>query len=271
MTRTLTLLVLIAATGCTERPTAESAISQSLSGFWFYTWGCAGDCPQLDLGTDTDRTCFLAGIRGDLAATSHVAVTRSGGHYWLDVYNNHANELMADAACAAGTTNRTSEYTQVGNGTLTIGAGSSTRRCFLTSVYANAAPANAFSNGSDYARVYFQSGSWMLTNSQSVSPYASAWIGATCVDVPTLLASGVSSAPDPGTHEDALVSTTFGDTACGLTGIGGHFYTDNYDDGAHIRLNAPGNDLSFCAPGTCNYDWFLDTVNGKRAWYACVK
>src|SRR5690349_2903821 len=86
-----------------------SSVNQALSWVGVGSWGCAGDCPDWDVGSAAAQTCVLTGIRGSLAASARVVLDRrADGHYWLDVRNNHANELIADIACIGTVTNRTS-------------------------------------------------------------------------------------------------------------------------------------------------------------------
>jgi hypothetical protein len=262
-------------TGCVgeiaDERDGEEALStsqQALGWVGVGTWGCVGDCADWDLGSYANQTCILTGVRGNLSASARVVLDRRrDGHYWLDVRNNQSNALMADIACIGTTLNRTGEFLKFGNGTTTIPAGTSARRCFLTSIVTNAAPANAFSNTANYARVYKNlNGTWSLVNSQSTSPYASAHIGATCVDVPTLVAAGFDQAPDPG-FDSLQITAAFSstnDTVCGLTGIGGRFNTNDYEDNSRLYRA----DYSSTGGG---YKWWLFTDNGKRGWYTCVK
>jgi hypothetical protein len=210
----------------------------ALTGFSNYTWGCAGDCPDLDMGSDANRTCVLRGVRGNLAPPARVGIERrADGHYWLDVYSGDANELMADVVCLPTVTNRTGQYWAIGNNTTIIPAGTTgARRCFLSSILTNVANADAFSQATDYARVTknLLGGSWQLTNSQSVSPYASAWIGATCVDAEYVFSSSQSIA-DVTVSGDAVASPVASESiqACAVNRLGGHF-DGPYEEGAWL-------------------------------------
>lgn len=264
------------ATGCALAPdqgeTSDgegdvSTVNQALAWVGVGTVMCTGDCPDWDIGSAATQTCFLTGVRGNLAASARTVLDRrADGHYWLDVRNNHANKLGADIACIGTTTNRTGEFVQFGNGTLTIPAGTASRRCFLTSIVTNAAPSAAFSNTANYARVTKNifTGTWSLTNSQAT--LASAYIGATCVDVPTFVTSGFDQAGDPGFGALAIpaADSPLDDTVCGLTGVGGRFNTNDFEDNTRLFR------ADFSGIGG-DFEWWLYTDNGKRGWFSCVK
>lgn len=244
-----------------------STVNQALSWVGVGSWSCFGDCPDWDVGSAAGQTCFLTAVRGNLSASARVVLDRrADGHYWLDVRNNHANALGADIACIGTVTNRTGEFVQFGNGSTTIPAGTSARRCFLTSIVTNAAPVNAFSSTANFARVTKNifTGTWSLTNSQA--SLASAYIGATCVDVPTFVASGTDQADDPGigSLQIAAADSPINDTACGLTGVGGRFNTNNFNDATELFR-------ADYTPVGGDFKWWLFTDNGKRGWFSCVK
>jgi hypothetical protein len=239
------------------------ATTEALSGFWYYHTSCVGDCVDVDLGTDVNRTCVLGGITGSLQATARVRVERrADGHYWLDVYNNQSNAIKAFVTCFPTSAGRTSEYIAFGNTSVAI-PGAATRRCFLTSVLTHSSAANAFDRVEDYANVWynFLSGHWVLTNSQSASPYASAWIGATCVNLPEHVKSGYRYSGDgfTGVILDQV------DEACAMTGLGGQINknTPLYYSGVYVSYD-PTDDQWFewATPGE---------TNASKLWYACYR
>ena len=65
------------------------------------------------------------------------------------------------------------------------------------------------------------------------------------------------------------------DTACGLRGVGGRFITDDYDDEARVRMEVVPPDMAgstdLSGLGASVFQWYADSDNGKRVWYACVK
>jgi hypothetical protein len=228
--------LLLGATGCLEADDVGIGETETaLAGFSNYSWGCAGDCPDLDMGSDTNRTCVLRGVRGDLAPPARVAIERrADGHYWLDVYSGGAHPLMAEVVCLSTVANRTGQYWAIGNTTTLIPPGTGSRRCFLSSILTNPAPADAFSQGTDSARVTKNifTGNWQLTNSQSISPYASAWIGATCVDADYVVSFSYSIA-ESAEYFDVSASSEDTVEACAVNGLGGHF-DGPYDEGAWV-------------------------------------
>ncbi|HET6195825.1 MAG TPA: hypothetical protein VFE12_08730 [Acetobacteraceae bacterium] len=281
----------VLALGCHREPPA-GAVVQELNNVWYYTLFCnitggASDLggshdlgtqavctAALDLGTTTARTCFIAGIRGNLGPTSAVTVSQSSGEWWLNISNSHGNAVAADATCISTAKNRTSEFVQVGNGSTTIAAGiTGNRRCYLTRVESNAGTANAFSQTSDRVRVIRQTdATWELNVTQGTG--ANATVGATCVDTTAGVGFGLEDAPDPGVISDNADSNIASD-ACALRGIGGHFTTNDTNDGARIEPLGSTPDLALgggsdLGGGNNGAGWWAEAHNGKRAWWSCV-
>jgi len=259
--------------GCQRAPQV-GVTAQDLSQVWYYSFGCAGNCGNTDLGTTTGRTCFIAGVRGNLAPTSSVYISSSGGHWWLNVSSSVNGTLWGDATCVSSGTNRTSEFVQAGNGTTTIPAGvTGNRRCFLTRVASNIGVVRPFSQYSDRVRVVKQpDGTWDLTVAQGTG--ANATGGVTCVDTSgSGQGFGLEEAPDPGFVSDN-VDTDITNTACALRGIGGHFDTNGSTDAARIEPLATPPDMAVgpldagTIPPTAG--WWAESHNGKRAWWGCV-
>jgi len=238
-------------------PTVE--VQQEL-GIWTYSWGCAGSC-TLDLGTATNRTCFLAGVRGNLTGkTSQPLVPSSvrlsvGANWWLDVRSALGNPLAGDAICVDTAVNRTSKFTWSSGAAATpMGTGTAARRCFLTDVY----NLDGFKLNTDFARVWKDSftGIWYVGGNQSGTYGAS--VTATCVDVSADHGSWLWISGDPGSRLDNLAYNP-GGVACAMTGLGGHFTANDYNDGVQIKYNI----------GTLF--WQQQTVNGKSAWSNCIR
>jgi hypothetical protein len=262
----------VLALGCQQEPRLGSS-QEDLTSVQYYSFGCAGNCGSTDLGTTTGRTCFIAGIRGNLAPTSSVFISSSGGHWWLNVSPNASNTLWADATCLSSATNRVGEFVQTGNGTTTIAAGATgTRKCYLTRVASNIGAQRAFLLDSDHVRVIKKAdGTWDLTVSQQ--QFASATVGAMCVDVPTLVVAALEQAPDNSVVTDFVTADTI-NTACALRGVGGQFATNSSTDGARIEPLSATPDMAVgphdMGSGTNGPGWWVEAHNGKSAWYACV-
>jgi hypothetical protein len=251
------------ASGEGEDETAENLptmeVQQAL-GVWTFSWKCAGSC-TLDLGTPTNRTCFLAGVRGDLTGkitqpilTSLVRVVLDG-NWSLEVRSALGNRLAGDAICVDTAVNRTSKYTwSSGAASTPMGAGTAARRCFLTDVYNY----DSFKLNTDYARVWKDSftGTWYLNG--NLSGMYGATVGAICIDVSADFGSWLWTSGDPGSRLEDLAHDP-GGVACAMTGLGGHFTANDYSDGVQIKYDI----------GT-SY-WQQQTVNGKSAWSNCFK
>ncbi|WP_437896427.1 hypothetical protein [Sorangium sp. So ce124] len=269
----LALLVAPLALGCVgevdhgDEGALDEAVgeAQAAVGWSGYSWGCGGSC-ELNLGTDVDRTCFLAGVWGKLGASSQasVRVQRSGGDWILDVDAASGQNLGANAVCVNTAENRTGQYTWTwgpGDGLPTsMGFGTSSRRCFLTQVISDGA--FRFNNWiTDYARVRKDaSGEWFLegVSTTGVDTPVTATVKAICVDVPQNYGAWQWLAGN--NHRiDPLASNSVGGVACGMTGLGGPFTSNTWTDGVWLEYN----------PTTL--DWEQHTVNNKTAWSQCVR
>jgi hypothetical protein len=264
----LALFLTALGAGCTSELGGEDGADpatgqteQHVGGIWYYSWGCAGSC-SLDLGTSTNRTCVLAGIRGNLTGKStqplvptSVRLLGGGGTNWfLDVSSAGGHPLAGDAMCIDTSLNRTAKaFWSSGTAATPMGTGTAARRCFLTDVY----NLDGFKTNSDYARVWKDAttGIWYVGGTQSGTYGAE--VAATCVDVPLNYGSWLWIAGDPGSRLDDLAYNPDG-VACGMTGLGGHFTANDYSDGVQIQYNSGIR------------TWQQMTVNGKRAWSSCV-
>ncbi|WP_437589292.1 hypothetical protein [Sorangium sp. So ce1000] len=248
--------------GALDEPVGEA---QAAVGWWSYGWGCSGSC-ELNLGSDTDRTCFLSGVWGKLGASSQasVRVTRSGGQWTLYVDSASGQNLGANAVCVNTVENRTGQYTWTwgpGDGLPTsMGFGTSSRRCFLTQVTSNGA--FKYNNWiTDYARVLKDvSGEWFLEGASTtgVDTPVTATVKAICVDVPQNYGAWQWIAGN--NHRiDPLANDSIGGVVCGMTGLGGPFTSNSWTDGVWLEYNST------------TLDWEQHTVNNKTAWSQCVR
>jgi len=248
--------------GCAVEDTSEVAATaeaaQAVSAFGIWSWGCSSSPCSLDLGTATNRVCFLAGVWGNLqhAGTySQVDVVRapniSGQLHWGLQIQPNGQPLGGTAVCIPGTVAATGTWNS-GAAELNLGAGNTTRRCFLSSVRNT----NGFTSVNDYVQVRKVSGSWFLGGNQVGKDTQAS---AVCVDVPTaafdfgwVLSDGFSSFNVP------IQSNNPGGWACGLKKLGGHFTANDYNDGVWIDYNSGIS------------EWELNVVNGKQVTTDCV-
>src|SRR5262249_23616160 len=112
-----------------------------------------------------------------------------------------------------------------------------------------------FRSNADSARVWKDgtTGIWYVGGSQS----GNAEVAATCVDIPLNYGSWEWISGDPGSRLDNLAYNPDG-VVCGMTGLGGHFTANDYNDGVQITYNSGIR------------TWQQKTVNGKSAWSNCV-
>jgi len=228
---------------------------QEVSSFGIWNWGCSSGPCALDLGVITGRTCFLAGVWGNLQPSSggysQVQVIQSGGHWGLQIVPA-GNPLGGTAVCIPGTTVKQGSWFS-GAAETNLGSGAQ-RRCFLSGVI----NIDGMTNWTDYLRVRQVAGTWFLGGNIPAGKDTRA--AAICVDVPTaggdfgmVVSDGFSNL-----HAAVQDNNPWG-WACGLKKLGGHFTTNAWNDGVWLEYN---NGISM---------WELNGVNGKQATVSCVK
>ena len=244
----------------TGAPVADEALAETeqavgLAGS--YWWGTTNNGnTTTNLGTATDRTCFLTGVQGNLKPTvagnsSFVGLYIYNGDWWVTVTHFNSKALSAGVQCISTDTNRTAEVTWTeGTAAKLLGAVTGQRRCFLTRVESR----GGFVTNADHVRVWNDGLNWYLGGDLSAAGGARA----RCVDVPTEHSGWHYIAGDPGGFT-ANMAYDPGGVACLLSGIGGHFTANSFTDGVSIDYNS----------GT-RY-WEMTVVNGKRGWSSCVK
>jgi hypothetical protein len=262
--------------------------SQALSAFWRASWGTtqASIYNAADLGPIAGRTCFLAGVAGNLSAgeqwssrgvMSEAAIEQHNGHYWLVAgggadafgafYNNPVN---AHAACVYTKPTGGASLNGLGEGQTVIASVAPGRQCFLDGIYS---VTGLWTSAADYVKVWHDNTNWYLSTNMTKQgqingvgdSFGFLNASAVCLDAP----AGASirfppsiSADDPGYTNYKFLAWE-GDTAasCGLTGIQGHFTANDWNDGAMLNW-----------PSASNPEWWSATVeNGKTAWSACIK
>jgi len=232
---------------------------QAVSAFGIWSWGCASGPCAIDLGTATNRTCFLAGVWGNLqhAGTySQVDVVRApnitGQLRWgLQVVHN-GQPLGGTAVCIPGAVAATATWHN-GQAEVSLGAGNATRRCFLSSVRNT----NGFTATSDFVRVRKVGSTWFVGGNQQ--PGRDVVASAVCVDVPSTHAEFGLVVGNGGELLDRpLQDNNPSGWACGLRLIGGHFTANDFHDGVWLDYNGG---ISM---------WEANGVNGKSLTAACV-
>jgi hypothetical protein len=272
----------IAESGDARERDPIGAARASLTGRWVFAWGTTNG-PDLDTGLSTaTTTCFLSGVGGNLnegdapssatydAERSEARVYEgTGGHWWVKAQGGvlHSisgpqpvnNPVFAHVTCINSVVNRTAETTQYWNDAATnLGAVTSKRQCFLTGLFG---VEGSWTNDSDKVRVSNDGSSWSISSSFSGSSYHSAGGRGRCVDMPsdTWVGTGEWHASDPGTYT-VNIGWDSAMMGCALTGVKGHFKTNDWYDGALI-------DWPSAFPGW----WTMTLENGKKAWVTCVQ
>lgn len=234
-----------------DEPTGEA--QQAVSSFGIWSWGCSTTPCSLALGPAAGETCFLAGVWGNLqpaGSYSQVQVLQSGSQWGLQVVTA-GRPLGGTAVCVPGNLTKTLPW-HSGSADVSLGLASN-RRCFLSGVINT----RGFTSTTDFVRVYQAHGTWFLGGNMTSAEGVTAF--ATCVDGPSaspdfglIVSDGSSSLDNP------IQGNSPGGWACGLKKLGGHFTTNDYNDGVWIDYNNPGS------------VWELSAVNGKQTTTGCV-
>jgi hypothetical protein len=293
----LNLVTILAAslTGCAvtdepvpgDEPVGE--VTAAFSANWNYSWGSASPS-SADIGTATNRTCFLTGIAGEfepfyspfsaipsVPASAGVRVNPNTGNWEIFVSPQHgALGVYARCVNVPSTEYWTSVTYGSGTNVLDLGPATATRRCFLESLTNNVyrdsngvgwwgftetghwvSADNPYSG--DHVRIVAKvapdfTSHWYLT---ADTPPSQSWVQAyaRCFDISEDDGPWLWIAGDPGTRQDPL--TNVGGATCGLTGVGGRLTASDYNDGAYIT-----------ATGS---QFYLNTENGKAGWATCMK
>lgn len=245
--------------GDVETSTTEQAVSWTA-----LQWhSCTSQSCTISLGSSTDRTCFLAGLRGKLASglTGYPAganVVNNGSWGWRLVIENPGYEdISAMTTCIPNTANRVSASWQAGQPATAIPPGpSATRRCFLGGMWNRSS--TAFSTFASNTKVWRDRNTHFLGGTMPGG--SNLLVHATCVDVPThqgeyAWGNGVSASY----AGNLTYNPASGGVACGLTGIGGQFTTNNPGRGVIINYDA----------GTRWWNWSMSGWTGGNS--LCVK
>jgi hypothetical protein len=242
-----------------ETSTTEQAVSWT-SLQWH---SCTSQECTVNLGSSDNRTCVLAGLRGKLSggisgypAGANIVNNGSWG-YNLYIKNPGYEDISAMTLCIPNTANRTTASWQSSAYATEIAPGpSSTRRCFLSGIYNyNSTGFSGFSSNTKVWRdgnTHFIGGSFPSGSNVRVF--------ATCVDIATnqgtyAYGNGVASSY----AGNLTYNPSTGGVACGLTGIGGQFTTNN--PGRGVIINYDG--------GTRYWNWTMSPWTGGNA--LCVK
>jgi hypothetical protein len=245
---------------------------QAFSGYW--TWGAewsAPGSPQV-LATDSDKTCFLSGVSGNLK--SWVGY-EGGGPAIAHVYDDGTNwtinaspgfadsELGTFTTCVPSTTNRTAEQEWPpydSSEAVLLGAVTANRACFLTGVGSNLnyTYVGDFGLEEDYVYVFHDTDNWYIGGNGAAMGWAE------CVDVSWLGSQGEVDNEGSSTYTWDMVQHIDHGTdplgmQCMLQGVGGIFQTNDWTDGVFVNYE------------DSNFEWSLSVSPSQSAWVNCVQ
>lgn len=242
-----------------EIGTAEQAVSWTA-----LQWhSCTSLSCTFSLGSSTDRTCVIAGISGRLASGSSAYpaganIVNNGSWGWrLAIENPSYDDISVMSLCIANTANRTTASWHSGQPATEIAPGpNSTRRCFLSGLWNY--NSTAFSTYSSNTVVWRDGNTHFLGGSMPAGSNMVAF--ATCVDVATNQGEYTIGNGTPNSYSGNLTyNPASGGVACGLTGLGGQFTTNNPGRGVIINYDS----------GTRYWNWSMSPWTGGDS--LCVK
>jgi hypothetical protein len=136
--------------------TAEQGLSVISQGSWSGTGWNSG--PVVDLGSASDRVCFLNKMTGDFGNASNTIITSTLFGRWFVGGNATWPGVGAHARCVSvpGASSYGQEYSWVqGNPAVNLGTAAG-RVCFLTEMQ------GLFGGGGEHVETYVSAGNWYL-------------------------------------------------------------------------------------------------------------
>lgn len=260
------LILPFALAGCVDDPTRSDQLdpdelgetAQEVTSTALSSHTCSTTSPcNFNLGTATNRACFLAGIRG-AAAGSFVAVLATGGDNVLTIYApTNGVPITATTVCVQPAANVTSQRwnTNFGVSSVAIANTTASSRCFLN-IFSG--QGGGLTHYNDSIRTWREpNGTWRIGGHADAGSYLSG--GAICFDVAANKGEWSWGQGVPGSITGNLASNAGGGVACGLTELGGVFTTNSGSDGVHLGFNSAAN------------QWIWTLVNFKHAFANCIK
>ncbi len=222
--------------------TAEATLPGNVRSRW--SWSSATERSSVDLGSASNKTCFLSGVGGTLAngdpvfgvAGAYISID-ANNHYQLVVdAGQSANQAEAHATCLfiAPSSATPSPVTTTGNTQVMVAQAVPGRQCFLTGIVSRW---TALSSADAKIEVSIIGSNWVLVNSglpvndNSVDSFAQ------CVDLPNTTAVFQENNWTGTFTVSAMQETSSAPVACGLRGFKGAFTGATGDDG--VNLNWP--------------------------------
>lgn len=285
MNRLMSMAVVAALSGCGvgvdegEVSNTLGSTREAIASMGYASWGTPGNTGSpLDLGPDTDRTCFLQGVTGELQGAQYgtpasVRVFQNAGRWWLQTKAGNGSGVMGHATCIP-TTNRRQYLSWSGNtgsGTaysvnkrwLPQDAVTGITECFLTEVSATV----GFSSPDSFVtlnkeRIWWGgvgfdtwtlSGNMMRQQDNSAGGHAKA----VCVDLWNTIDdySWQSASGSSGITSAAIAPTST--HTCSITKLVGNFASNpqGWNDGVKLFIE--------------NGNWKVFSSTGKRIEGSC--
>jgi hypothetical protein len=248
------------------------AAQEAFSTYGSWSWGTAGhSTAAAPIGSDP-QTCFLSGVAGNLRSyygapggytAAYAEVYRSGSNWYINTYGPDTNSKVgATAICLPTSTNRTATVGwSTGYPAQVLAPVTANRRCGLmgvgnTEVYYND---NQWQSATDSVYIWNDGTNWYIGGTGHAQGYGG------CVDVSST--SGTWNwtwAPTGGTSTLNLLQKVDGGTnplgtQCFLTGVGGAFQSDDWNNGVFINYDA-GSQW-----------WSMTVSNNKTGKVTCVQ
>ncbi|WP_438036928.1 hypothetical protein [Sorangium sp. So ce204] len=242
---------------------------QAFSGYWGWSRATEGhDLLSWDLASNADMTCFLSGVAGNLKSDGPGFFTAQAGVLnhdhngrWLLSTRGEDDDtkVKATTLCVPSIANRTTEVDwSSGEAAKVLAPVTANRRCGLTQVMNYGI--DEWQASGDSVQVWNDGTNWYLGGTGNAIGWAN------CVDVSpgTGIGGWTLIAPSSGTATHNLVQaidhgTSPLGTQCFLTGVGGRFRTNSWDDGVFVTYD----------PGT--HWWKVTVSNGKTAHVMCIQ
>lgn len=258
------LAALLALGGCAEPMTdgdgiddledgATGEAAAAISAFGYVSLSPPGnDGASVDLGPDSDRTCFLQGVTGELKGAQggtegSVKVRRQNGHWWLETHYGNGSGVKGYAACIPVTNNRQNiawfGNTEDGPNTSFLPEESvnASTQCFLTGVAATTgfmhedavvklAKEHIFTADGGFDSWVFRG--WLVEEQDGSRGGHAEGV---CVDFVSLYSLYTFQSASGSSGASTLLAPVSGN-ACGVTMLAGQFAAANHgvDDGAKI-------------------------------------
>lgn len=218
-----------------------------------YTCSDPASC-SFNLGTASNRACFIAGIRG-FAMNSYSFISADFGNHVLTIYPHVAAPMTVTTTCVTTSSPITTAHwnTNVGPA-IQIPNTTPSSRCFLTTV---GAQAGGLTHATDTVGTFRDTnGNWFIGG----AAVGSSWMSGSAVCFDAINHSEWGWTQGAGTITGNLSANPNHDVACGLTRIGGVFTNSATTDGVFLGFTSK-----------LKTQWMWTLANYKHGTANCIK